>query len=111
IRACLRWVAGSRPPNKLQARGHSTEREGWMEREGACYGYVCQASPPPFQVLRNDVDEVEDMKSPPEREQMSHASRTALRVLASPVTWKQSCSRVSPVGRVRECEREAKQRH
>ncbi|KAJ4939348.1 hypothetical protein JOQ06_028797, partial [Pogonophryne albipinna] len=42
IRACLRWVAGSRPPNKLQARGHSTEREGWMEREGACYGYVCQ---------------------------------------------------------------------
>ena len=36
-------------------------------------------SPPPSQVLRNDVDEVEDMRSPPEREQMSHASCTTLR--------------------------------
>lgn len=27
-------------------------------------------------MLRNDVDEVEDTRSPPEREQMSHASCT-----------------------------------
>ncbi|TKS86669.1 Tonsoku-like protein NF-kappa-B inhibitor-like protein 2 [Collichthys lucidus] len=35
IRACLRWEAGSRPPNKLQARGHSSEREmdGWRGME------------------------------------------------------------------------------
>ncbi|KAI4803983.1 hypothetical protein KUCAC02_025628, partial [Chaenocephalus aceratus] len=72
IRACLRWVAGSRPPNKLQARGHSTESEGWMEGKGLVMDMCAK-------VLRNDVDEVEDMRSPPEREQMSHASRTALR--------------------------------
>ncbi|TNN80174.1 hypothetical protein EYF80_009499 [Liparis tanakae] len=34
IRACLRWEAGSRPPNKLWARGHSRDGagRGWLWR-------------------------------------------------------------------------------
>lgn len=45
-----------------------------------CYVPLSYILPlPSSQVFRNDVDEVEDMRSPPEREQMSHASRATLR--------------------------------
>ncbi|XP_062253255.1 doublecortin domain-containing protein 2 isoform X1 [Platichthys flesus] len=42
IRACLRWEAASRPPNKLQARGHSSERG--MDGEGRSLLWICVPS-------------------------------------------------------------------